>query len=816
LIGEFVRRHHARLAHEVALWGMPSLSGNPLKLKETPEDLADIAGLIARSHGRDIRSCLGYLERYDLREYKGVHAVFLMAVVRIADYLQIQADRAPEQVLRVRNLRSPISLGEWSAHEALRDIRSTHEDPEAIFVDAAPSDVKTYLKLKDLVASIQQELDSSWAALGEVYGRYDGLKEFGLKLRRMRSNLDDVDAFAQSVAYIPCRAAFEAADADLLTLMVRPLYGNRPEIGIRELIQNAVDACRELRDYLQGRPDLPTPDLVAQDADVLVTLEGGVPPKAAWLTVTDRGIGMTSEIVRTYFLRAGASFRRSDVWRKQHEAEPGKSRVLRSGRFGVGVLAAFLLGEEIEVSTRHVAMKPEQGVRFKARIDSDAIELWRQQRPVGTTIRIKISDPVIWNALVEPTYRWQDNKYVAGGWDWYFLSEPKLIRRIHLESPDQIELLNQQFSLPLPRAPLPPPWQRISDPDYSDIQWTYERAPRLACNGIRVIDYPEPYFYNPDNAIDPLWSSEGLALSCPNISVFDPDGHLPLLLQRTGLAESAYPFHPTILEAVIRDLLAFVLVNAPRGPINHSGFAGSYGLWYKGFDHSRSCWLPFFSLEAGTSFVDPWNLQVVKSDRALVLSGTDSLPVELTGSDRNVPSDIFAIPWNSGVQNQRAWFRCAMSGHSDALFGPIGKLARVGSRMLLREKTYREWRKGRLISRYYWRHITEEFVRDGWVLLRSGKCVDPCLDFTFVGPKSSEHLEGLTELFLKDMQPNASPLSPIAKMWKEILGPAIVPFDIAERKRKFNGAFELLKDHVARHEELRQKLKEKQSNPDSD
>ena len=333
LIGEFIRRHHARFAHEVALWGVPAPSGARISIKEIPEDIADIAGLVARSHGRSIRSCLEYLQRYDIREYKGVHAVFLMAVVRVADYLQIQTDRAPEQMLRVRNLRSPISQGEWKAHVAVPDIRSTHEDPEAIFVDAAPTEVKTYLRLKELLASIQEELDSSWATLGEVYGRYQGLKELGLKLRRVRSNLDDVDAFAKSVPYVPCKAAFEAADADLLTLMVGPLYGNRPEIGIRELIQNAVDACRELQDYLQAQPDISARSQSVQDADVIVKLEESTQQKTGWLTVADRGIGMTPEIVRTYFLRAGASFRRSDAWRKQHEAEPGQVACLAFGTF---------------------------------------------------------------------------------------------------------------------------------------------------------------------------------------------------------------------------------------------------------------------------------------------------------------------------------------------------------------------------------------------------------------------------------------------------------------------------------------------------
>src|SRR5712691_9352098 len=215
LIGEFLRRHHPRLAHEIAQWGVPGPTDKSLCLKEMPDDFADLAGLIARSHGQSIRSCLSYLRKYDLRQYRNVHAVFLMTLVRIADYLQVQSERAPQQVLKVRRLNSPVSQGEWKAHEAVRDIRNTHEDPEAVFVDAAPKDVKTYLKLKRLLGNIQEELDSSWSALGEVYGRYDGLNQLGLRLRRVRSNLDGEATFAKTVSYIPCKVAFEAADADL-------------------------------------------------------------------------------------------------------------------------------------------------------------------------------------------------------------------------------------------------------------------------------------------------------------------------------------------------------------------------------------------------------------------------------------------------------------------------------------------------------------------------------------------------------------------------------------------------------------------------
>ena len=76
LVGEFIRRHHPRLAHEIALTGVPGPTSNRIGLENVSPDFAGLAGLIARSHGLPLRGCLKYLSSTDIREYKGVHAVF--------------------------------------------------------------------------------------------------------------------------------------------------------------------------------------------------------------------------------------------------------------------------------------------------------------------------------------------------------------------------------------------------------------------------------------------------------------------------------------------------------------------------------------------------------------------------------------------------------------------------------------------------------------------------------------------------------------------------------------------------------------------
>jgi hypothetical protein len=234
-----------------------------------------------------------------------------MGVLRIADYVQIHAERAPGALLHLRSLRSPISSAEWRTHLSVQSINNTQNDPEAIYVRVAPPSASIFLKLRALLDSIQTELDETWATLGEIYGRFGALSNLGLGIRRVRSNIDDVEKFGEQVSYIPRHAAFSSAGAELLKLRIKPLYGEQPEIGIRELVQNAVDAVRERRDLDQrSRRELPAPEVTVD----LVRHKDSL----GEVIVRDYGVCMTASVITDFFLKAGASFRRSMTWRQQH------------------------------------------------------------------------------------------------------------------------------------------------------------------------------------------------------------------------------------------------------------------------------------------------------------------------------------------------------------------------------------------------------------------------------------------------------------------------------------------------------------------
>ncbi len=300
----------------------------------------------------------------------GAVAIYPMALLRVADYLQLDRKRAPAVLLQLRDPQSPISVQEWQKHLAVDHIGPA-DDPAAKTITVnADIPLKLYLQLRDLLAGLQSEMDHSTAVLDETYGaRSDlGLNRLTLAIRRIYSNLHS-SAFRGRLPYIPERTGF-SADPNLLTLLVEPLYGKQPSVGVRELMQNAVDAVCELDAWCEMHGRLPASlDLPDQEPDVLIDFIKQA--DGSWiLRVTDKGIGMTAGTLQHYFLRAGACFRQSAEWTKEFVDENGHARALRAGRFGIGAFATFLLGPSFRLFTRHVTASNSIGYCLEASADS--------------------------------------------------------------------------------------------------------------------------------------------------------------------------------------------------------------------------------------------------------------------------------------------------------------------------------------------------------------------------------------------------------------------------------------------------------------
>jgi molecular chaperone HtpG len=540
LIGEFIRRNHARIAHEIAVSGLRTPT-SIIPFAERLDYLRDLIGLIARSHGMELRSLYDYVElKYEglTRNPHGIHIWFLMIVLRISDYFQIDRQRLRIESLKLKTFNSPISLQEHQKHFCIVDLREKDLDPETLIVFAKPQSNHIFWSLIELLKDIQNELDVSWAVLGEKHGKEETKPK--IKFRRIISNIQNVEKYSTEVNFIPERVLFDA-DADLPKLLVEPLYGDDPSFGVRELLQNAIDAC-------YARLHIDSTRVSITDLKIDITIQH-LNESEFVFEICDNGKGMDVKEIKNYFLKAGATNRKSKDWNQLYVDESGQSKIIKSGKFGVGILSAFLIGEEIEVTTRK--FNAGSGIKFSTTLNSKNVELFKiKDLEIGTKIRIKIKDSAIDKFI---------NSKSLIDWDkWYTLSHPKINYRSSLHpvnlgykkfDPDYTEESNS--------------WKNVMLKEYAKIRWSYsgdvikgmdQSAYKLTCNGL-IIPIP-PIF-------------ESVCLRPPHIQVFDFNGLLPVNLGRNSLDTKYLPFEDELKDSIFLEILLSIFEQEVSCIVSH-------------------------------------------------------------------------------------------------------------------------------------------------------------------------------------------------------------------------------------------------------
>jgi hypothetical protein len=538
LIGEFIRRYHPRLAHEMSLYGIKYRGKVFFKLPDSiSTNHKDLVGLISRSHGMNLRDTFSYLSnKYDdeWAQPYNIHVIYLMALLRISDYFQIDASRTDTLMLKIKSFDSPFSEFEHNKHLSIDFVKTSTKDPETYRVQANPQTSLMFIKLTELFKDIQYELDTSWAVLGEIYGKDRVSKQPKLKYRRIKSNLDKDGIFVKNISYVPEKISFDT-DPDLPKLLISPLYGSKPTYGVRELIQNSVDACSE-RQYLE------------KDCEPIIRASIEEIDEQIFFIIRDNGKGMSLYEIKNYFLKVGSSFRRSLEWAKNFTDNDGLPRVLRNGRFGIGVLAVFLLGDKIRVITRSIFDK--HGYRFDASVDDNQIEVFKDNDcDYGTTIKVQI-DVDTAQSLVESSYI--DNLRIPAWDSWFVFNKPLILYKKSFQN--IYEDWYQKSLLNFTEGKDFENWNTFKIEAIDKILWSYDQfeLKRIlrskdvtVCNGIII---PEPYVIHHE-AIK----------SAPSVIVYDSRGELNLNLSRNKIDGEAI-YEKKLIKEIYKQIIAEVLM----------------------------------------------------------------------------------------------------------------------------------------------------------------------------------------------------------------------------------------------------------------
>ncbi|MFJ6379474.1 ATP-binding protein [Kitasatospora sp. NPDC092039] len=183
-------------------------------------------------------------------------------------------------------------------------------------------------------------------------------------------------------------------------LMGVELYRDR-DLAVRELYQNALDACRYRRartEYLDRTNPIAT-----------FTYEGRIEFRQgldedgrAYLECQDNGVGMGEEELRGVFSNAGARFAEQldfklerAEWRK---VDP-PVELYPNSRFGIGVLSYFMLADEIRVATCRMHADGSLGPQLEVSIygPSHLFRIAQRNacgRQPGTTVRLYLRDDI--------------------------------------------------------------------------------------------------------------------------------------------------------------------------------------------------------------------------------------------------------------------------------------------------------------------------------------------------------------------------------------------------------------------------------------
>ncbi|MEU4237480.1 caspase family protein [Actinoplanes sp. NPDC026619] len=145
---------------------------------------------------------------------------------------------------------------------------------------------------------------------------------------------------------------FEVSAAETQSLLMGTNLYHDSALAIRELFQNAVDACRyrDIRARTIGGPHYD------DNWKPLVTFHRGRDGGREYIECRDNGIGMSTHELREAFAKVGRRFR--DLPEYVEEVADWKQRGIAPfepiSQFGIGVLSYFMLADQIEVRTARV------------------------------------------------------------------------------------------------------------------------------------------------------------------------------------------------------------------------------------------------------------------------------------------------------------------------------------------------------------------------------------------------------------------------------------------------------------------------------
>jgi len=348
LISEYIRSTHAQRAREIIARDWKH------KIVYQDQDLTSSLASLCFSHNEDALNLLNLDNDLIVNDTDTVNLPFLGVVLRLADLLDFDAKRTPSVLFSHLAVKNPISLLEWKKH---RSIKAWKIEPNKIIYSAICTHPAIESSIHQFCDYIDFELKNcslvlTKSSLKEVY-------KLDLPPKVDRSKIQaEKDIETGEPIYIYRNTSFHLSKRQVIDLLMgTKLYG-KPEVALRELIQNSIDACL-LSKALHDKWNVPyKPKIIVK----YYSKEG-----SDYLEINDNGIGMNQEIVDKYYSNIGSSFYKS---REFYDLKASNELEFQPiSRFGIGILSCFMVADSFEVETKRLKDQYEYDSPLKIAIE---------------------------------------------------------------------------------------------------------------------------------------------------------------------------------------------------------------------------------------------------------------------------------------------------------------------------------------------------------------------------------------------------------------------------------------------------------------
>ncbi|MFC1943436.1 ATP-binding protein [Chloroflexota bacterium] len=303
---------------------------------------------------------------------------FVGAILRLVDILDFDRERTPYILFESLGILSrsipgsEVTLHEWQKNMS---VHSTEINNEEIVISADCEHPVIEKTIRDFCKLLEREIRDTLVILRYNNKEITEAYQFSLPVSvvpRIKSN-----------KYTYKDISFQLNQTAISSLLMGDrLYSNQAAT-IRELIQNAIDACSARENILRDAKYKPEVSVSHFEDE----------SHRHWIEVSDNGIGMDEHTICEYFLQIGNSYYRTPEFERLYLKSGALKKFAPVSKFGIGLASVFMISDALEAYTRCVCSGRQDDTSRLVRIERMGGLAFISEIPetsFGTKIRIRL------------------------------------------------------------------------------------------------------------------------------------------------------------------------------------------------------------------------------------------------------------------------------------------------------------------------------------------------------------------------------------------------------------------------------------------